>query len=89
MSEPNDDASASAADPASQEDLPAPGTLISKTIAALRDGEGTDIGLLDILAEHIVTMIPAATAVDNAAVAIEALATLRAEEPDHGDAGHD
>jgi hypothetical protein len=89
MAEPSDDTSASAADPASQEDLPAAETLISGTIAALRNREGTDVGLLDILAEHIVTMTPAGKAVSNAAAAIEALAASRAEEPDRGGAGHD
>jgi len=89
MAEPSDDASAGGVDPASEEDLPAPETLISGTIAALRSSEGTDIGLLDILAGYIVTMTPAAKAVTNAAAAIEALAASRAEEPDHDAASHD
>ena len=89
MAEPSDDASASAADPASQEDLPAPETLLSGTITALRNSAGTDIGLLDILVGHIVTMTPTANAVPAAAAAIEALAASRAEEPDHADSGYD
>jgi hypothetical protein len=45
--------------------------------------------LLDILAEHILTMSPVTKGVADAASAIEALAARRAEEPEHGDAGHD
>jgi len=89
MTEPHKDASAGATDPAAQADLPAPATLISGTVAALRNREGTDTGLLDILAEHILTMTPADKAVADAASAIEALAARRAEEPDPGDTCHD
>jgi hypothetical protein len=89
MAKSSDDASASEADPASQENLPDLETVVSETVAALRNSEGTDIGLLDILAEHIVTMNPADDAVANAAAAIEALAARCAEEPDHGKSGHD
>jgi hypothetical protein len=89
MTELLGDASAGATNPAAQEDLPTPETLISGTVAALRNCEATDTELLDILAEHILTMTPAANGVTDAASAIEALAARRAEGPDHGDAGYD
>ena len=54
--------------------------LIAKTLDALRGESETDIGLLDILAAHIVKLDPAGTAVDDALKAVETLAKQRTEE---------
>ena len=51
--------------------------LISEIVQLLRDNTDADQALLEILAEHIVKIDTADTAVDNAVEAIEALAVKR------------
>ncbi|MDO8436854.1 MAG: hypothetical protein Q7S69_01630 [Nitrosomonadaceae bacterium] len=60
-------------------ELPTQSELISKVTDAIREAKDTDVELLDILSEKILTMNPAATAVANAVKAIENLAVKRAE----------
>ena len=54
--------------------------ILAKTVAALRKDETTDISLLEIIANHIVTLSPATDAVDVAVKDIEALAVERGEK---------
>ena len=65
-----------------------PEKLISDAIDALRKEADTDTNLLDILADNIVKLAPEETAVADATVAIEALASKRAEGADDP-ANHD
>jgi len=58
-----------------------PDVLVREIEATLRVADGTDIALLDILAHHVLKLNPAATAVADAARAIEALAAARAKGP--------
>lgn len=82
-----DDSTTAASGP--QEGLSSPETLISNAIEALRNAEGTDIDLLDILSRHIVTMNPAGSAIADAMTDIEALAAKRAGETNDDGANHD
>lgn len=66
-----------------------PETLIARTARSLRDADGTDVELLDILSKHILTVRPAETAINKAVSAIEALAAKRAESSDNGALDHD
>ncbi|MDZ7840388.1 MAG: hypothetical protein U5R46_06135 [Gammaproteobacteria bacterium] len=61
-------------------DPPSPSDLISSTLETLRDADGTDLPLLDILSEHIVITNPKNTAVNDGVKAIETLAETRANE---------
>jgi hypothetical protein len=63
----------------SQEEFSTPETIILRTTDALRKLEGADDALVSILAENILTMKPANTAVVDAVKAIEKLAAKRAE----------
>lgn len=63
--------------------------VVATVVSKLRHDVQVDIELLDILSEHIVTMAPAETAVNDAIKAIEVLAEKRAEEPDNGPANND
>ena len=56
--------------------------ILAKTIDALRQDEATDISLLEILTNHILTPSPVADVVDVAVKAIEALAVGRGEKVD-------
>lgn len=60
-------------------ELPTPSELISMATDTLRESDDTDVALLDILSENILTMSHAPTAVANALKAIEDLAVKRAE----------
>lgn len=60
-------------------ELPTPSELISMATDTLRESEDTDVALLDILSEKILTMRPVASAVADAVKAIEDLAVKRAE----------
>ena len=51
--------------------------LLDETINRLRQTNGTDIPLLDILVKHIVTLSPVNNAVNQAAREIESLAVER------------
>ena len=56
--------------------------LIVQVIAELREASETDVALLDILSENILTITPTNTAVNDAVSAIESLATKRAQAKD-------
>lgn len=66
-----------------------PEKLISGITDALREEDATDAELLDVLADNIVKLAPVETAVADAASAIEALASKRAEEAEDDPADHD
>jgi hypothetical protein len=73
----------------SQEKLASPEDSIIKTVNAIREAEGTDTELLDILSKNILIMSPSNTAVNDAVLAIERLAMARAEILDSDTADHD
>ena len=56
--------------------------ILAKTIDALRQDEATDVSLLEILTNHILTSSPVADAVDVAVKGIEALAVERGQKVD-------
>ncbi|ADJ29241.1 hypothetical protein Nwat_2426 [Nitrosococcus watsonii C-113] len=62
-----------------KEETITPEALITEFLKDMRGTEGTDVELLDILSEHILTVTPSETAVNCAASAIEVLAKERAE----------
>lgn len=70
-------------------ELSTPSELITKMTATLLVAEGTDVELLNILSEKILTMNPADTAVADAIKAIEVLAVERAEASDNDQPNND
>jgi hypothetical protein len=61
-----------------------PAELIVSTTVSLREGKQTDVALLDILSERILTVNPTNTAVADALTDIEELASRRAEGAENG-----
>ncbi len=76
-------------DETSPDDPQTPEALIARTVNTLREADGTDVELLDILSEHVLTVTPSKTDLSDAVSAIETLAAERAETPDNGTANHD
>ena len=71
-------------DSVSDTKLPLPSEVIANAVAILQKAENTDVTLLGILSDKIVTISPSETAVAEALKAIEHLAAQRAEEPNNG-----
>jgi hypothetical protein len=64
-----------------------PAEFLGKLAVALREKDGVDVGLADILGKHLLTGTPAADAVAQAKAAILKLAGDRANPPT-SEAGH-
>ena len=75
-------------DPDNMGELPTPEALIHDKVENMRNSGAIDGPLFDILAQHILTTTPAATAVTEAATAIEELARKRAEGFSNDEANH-
>ena len=56
--------------------------ILAKIIESLRQNEATDISLLEIISKHVVTLSPAADAIDQALKDIETLAREKGEQVD-------
>ena len=56
--------------------------ILANIIESLRQNKATDISLLEIISKHVVTLSPAADAIDVAVKDIETLANERGEQVD-------